>query len=168
MGHLIAFSLRIELSNKMNHLWKKFTFSCLAHLTKKCSQLTDRGFQLTMRSLWLRRKPDMKPPDIHSSVTKHISQWLSRGFLPEFPGRQVTLSHSAASFRRQPRQRPWIKDGSTGAATEDPEIGRLDLFPDLHWMIQTFDFLHDFEVRLGVEVETGASQRPGRLYFGSP
>lgn len=34
---------------------------------------------------------------------------------------------SVASSRRQPRQPPWIKDG-IAAATEDSEIGRLDLF----------------------------------------
>ncbi len=87
------------------------------------------------------------------SVTKHISHRLSREFVSEFPGRQVALSQSAASSELQPRQPPWIKDGSVTAATEDPEIGRLDLFSDPQWMIQTFDFLPSSEVWLGVGVQ---------------
>lgn len=98
------------------------------------------GSQGALRSLWLKRGPDVKPPDIHRSVTKHSSPRN-----PRQAGRQVALSHSAASSRRQPRQRPWIKDGSVAAATEDPEIGHFDLFADLQWVIQTFDFLPSSE-----------------------
>lgn len=106
-----------------------------------------------------------------SSVTKHISHRLSREFASEFPGRQVTLSHSAASSRLQPRQPPWIKDGSVTAATEDPEIDQLDLFSDPRWMIQTFDFLPSSEVWLGVEVQKrskSTAKRPPSHVLRSP
>lgn len=72
-------------------------------------------------SLWLRRKRDVKPPDISGTITEHVTQRLFYGgFLSEFSGRQVTLTHSAAGSRRRPRQQPWIKDGYVTAPRNRP------------------------------------------------
>lgn len=79
------------------------------------------------------------------------SEFPEKLFLNMQAGRWLSVTQPAPGYR--PDNHHELKMASVTVATVDPQIGWRDLFSDLRWMIQTFDFLPSSEVWLTVGVQ---------------